>query len=145
MFRFIVSYFQTDIISDLNINSAGYGALTGYGTSVLSSFTSYVHPLHVSMIYRWLSPSPFIRLEWLVADSTQHTHRHVHRPIRSTSLYVKRDHHLVVTHGHLPRLVETFLADGVRSTRDVLWPICFRSCTSFPPSLHPNQDASKLR
>ena len=35
-----MSYFQTQIIGDLSITSAGYGALTGYGTSVLSSFTA---------------------------------------------------------------------------------------------------------
>ena len=36
--RFIISYFQQDVVADLHISSAGYGALTGYGTSVLSSF-----------------------------------------------------------------------------------------------------------
>jgi len=36
--RFIVSYFQAEIVSELSITAAGYGALTGYGTSVLSSF-----------------------------------------------------------------------------------------------------------
>ncbi|ORX35091.1 major facilitator superfamily domain-containing protein [Kockovaella imperatae] len=36
--KFIISYFQQDVVVDLNISSAGYGALTGYGTSVLSSF-----------------------------------------------------------------------------------------------------------
>ncbi len=38
--RFIISYFQTEIIADLSTSSAGYGILTGYGTSVLSSFTA---------------------------------------------------------------------------------------------------------
>ncbi|GFZ44400.1 hypothetical protein JCM24511_02122 [Saitozyma sp. JCM 24511] len=36
--KFVISYFQAELVADLSISSAGYGLLTGYGTSVLSSF-----------------------------------------------------------------------------------------------------------
>jgi MFS family permease len=43
--RFVISYFQTNILADLDISPAGYDLLTGYGTSVLSALTAYVFML----------------------------------------------------------------------------------------------------